>query len=301
MSGSIHFRRAEQTDIPQLVGLFNSQYARKKGESYFLWQYFNSYYPTVLFCAFAKGKLIGMYGLQKRLLNNGAKVGQAIDMLVSAEFRGKGIFKQLVDKAIQYFQDVDLLCVFPNLNGKNAVVKSLGWKTAGKIDLMCVKPQSIIDISEEDSEPWGFERDQSLYRFVYDNGIRKWRFDKHPDYTYHYVSLDDEEKYAVTKIFTDPNDGRKFGDIVEFDCDLGNKYLLTRLFLKSALYLKNRGVDGITTWALPHTQLYGVVRQLGFSELSQERYFCVKVLKRKFDYLYNFNHWHLLQADAEIY
>ena len=300
MSGSIHFRRAEQTDIPQIEDMFNSQYARKKGKSYFLWQYFNSYYPTVLFCAFAKEKLIGMYGLQKRLLNNGVKVGQAIDMLVSPEFRGKGIFKQLADHAVQCFQDVDLLCVFPNLNGKNAVEKSLGWETAGKIDSMYVKSQLTIDVSEEHREPWGFERNQSLYRFVYDEGIRKWRFGKHPDYTYHYISIN-REAHAVTKIFTDPYDGRRFGDIVEFECDLGNKSLLMDLFTKTCHYLKNQDVEGITTWALPHTELHGVVKKLGFLELIQERYFCVKVLNPKYKYLTDFSCWHLVQADSEIY
>lgn len=300
MSGSIHFRRAEKIDIPQLVALFNSQYVRKKGESYFLWQYFNSYYPTVLFCAFENGKLIGIFGLQKRLLNNGAKAGQAIDMLVSPEFRGKGIFKQLADHAVQCFQDVDLLCVFPNLNGKNAVEKSLGWETAGKIDSMCVKPQLIIDVSEGHCEPWGCERNQSLCRFVYDEGIRKWRFGEHPDYTYHYISIN-KEAHAVTKIFTDPYDGRRFGDIVEFVCDLWNKSLLTDLFTKTCHYLKNQDVEGITTWALPHTPLHGVVKKLGFSELIQERYFCIKVLNPQYKYLTDFSCWHLVQADSEIY
>ena len=300
MSGIIHFRQAEKSDIPQLMELMNSQYARKKGEGYFLWQYFNSYYPTVLYCAFRGEILIGMFGVQKRLLNNDATVGQAIDMLVSPAFRGKGIFKQLADRAIQCFQDVDLFCVFPNLNGKNAVEKSLGWETAGKIDLMCVKPQSIIDTLEEDPKPWEFERDQSLYRFVYDNSIRKWRFGKHPDYTYRYVSID-KQKHAVTKIFTDPNDGRKFGDIVEIECDHGNKSLLSKLFLKTSLYLKNQGVEEIATWALPHTALHGVVRNLGFLELLQERYFCIKVLNPQYKYLTNFSCWHLVQADSEIY
>lgn len=300
MSGTTHFRQAQQSDIPQLVYLFNSQYARKKGKNYFLWQYFDSYYPTALFCAFENGKLIGMFGLQKRLLNNGAKAGQAIDMLVSPEFRGKGIFKQLADHAIQCFQDIDLLCVFPNLNGKNAVERSLGWKTAGKIDSMCAKPQSIIDVSEEGPEPWGFERDQSLYRFAYDNDIRKWRFGKHPDYTYHYISKN-KERHAVTKIFTDPHDGIRFGDIVEFECDLGNKSLLTDLFAKTYHYLKNQDVEGITTWALPHTELYGVVKKLGFSELIRERYFCIKILNPQYKYLADFSCWHLVQADSEIY
>ena len=299
MSGSVHFRRAESIDIPQLVALFNSQYARKKGESYFLWQYFNSYYPTVLFCAFANGKLIGMYGLQKRLLNNGVKVGQAIDMLVSPEFRGKGVFKQLADHAVQCFQDVDLLCVFPNLNGKNAVEKSLGWETVGKIDSMCVKPQSIIDVSIGDTEPWEFEQDQSLYKFAYDNDIRKWRFGEHPDYTYRDVS--NKEKHAGTKIFTDHHDRRRFGDIVEFECDLGNKSLLTDLFAKTCHYLKNQDVEGITTWALPHTELHGVVKKLGFSELIRERYFCIKILNPQHKYLADFSCWHLVQADSEIY
>lgn len=254
----------------------------------------------MLFCAFAKGKLIGMYGLQKRLLNNGTKAGQAIDMLISQEFRGKGVFKQLADHAVQCFQDVDLLCVFPNLHGKNAVEKSLGWKTVGKIDSMCVKPQSIIDVSEGHHEPWGFERDESLYRFVYDNSIRKWRFGEHSDYIYRYVSIN-EGDYAVTKIFIDPLNGHRFGDIVDYECENGNESNLMQLFLEVCYHFQEHSVHTITTWALPHTLLYKVLKAIGFSEISQERYFCVKVLNLQYTYLYDLANWHLVQSDTEIY
>jgi len=65
MSGTINFRQAIPSDIPRLIDLMNSQYVRKKGEAYFLWQYFNAYYPTVLFCAFDKTQLVGMFGFSE--------------------------------------------------------------------------------------------------------------------------------------------------------------------------------------------------------------------------------------------
>ena len=61
-------RKAEEKDIEQLVNLMNCQYLRKKSKDYFLWQYFNSYYSTILICAFINDELIGMFGLQTRYL-----------------------------------------------------------------------------------------------------------------------------------------------------------------------------------------------------------------------------------------
>ena len=247
MPRTIIYRQAVKSDIPQLIDLMNSAYMRKKENAYFLWQYFDSYYPTVLFCAFANKQLVGMFGFQKRLLNNGVRVGQAIDMLVSPDFRGKGIFKQLAGLATQYFQDVDMMCVFPNLNGKIAVEKALGWTTIGTINSMCINPRAIRNEPGESPDLLQPDREQSVYKFLYNTNIRRWRFDKHPDYTYDYVHIDDET-FAVTKVFTDPGDGKRIGDIVEFECDLNSTLPLRKLFLEASQHLEVKGVEEVGVW-----------------------------------------------------
>ena len=136
MKESLLFRPAKISDIEQLVNLMNSQYARKKNQDYFVWQYFQSYYPTTLMCAVNNDKVIAMLGMQQRILINGAKIAQLIDILVDKEWRGRGIFKQLAQKAIQDFNEVDLLCSFCNQNGKLACEKQMNFTTLAKIDQM---------------------------------------------------------------------------------------------------------------------------------------------------------------------
>ncbi len=301
MSDNINFRPAVKPDIPQLVELLNSQYNRKKNELYFLWQYFNSPYRTLLMCAFINSKLIGMFGLQARELENGAHAGQAIDMLVAREWRGKGLFKSLSERAIVYLQGLDLLCVLPNLSGKNACEKALGWKTLCKINSMCLSREHFNNLSTETSKNFfPYDKRRIAGKFRNTDEIRAWRFDKHPDYKYTYVRLITGE-FAITKVFEGPVTGVRLGDIVDFECELNNKKLLRELFIKAVTQLKVQEVESITTWALPHTPLREVVDSMGFTEFPMERYFCLKVLKQKYEYLYNIENWHLVQSDAEIY
>ncbi len=300
MSDTINFRQAIPSDIPRLIDLMNSQYVRKKGEAYFLWQYFNAYYPTKLFCAFDKTQLVGMFGFQRRQLLSGATAGQAIDMIVAPDFRKRGIFKSLAGLATQSFRDCDLLCVFPNLNGKKAVEKALGWKTIGAINTMCAKPRALEAASSSNFGSSRTERRQSPVRFLYNDTIRQWRFDAHPDYEYRYVHMGDE-MFAVTKVFTDPIDGKRFGDIVEFECDLDSGISLRNVLLQASRYLERQGVEEIALWGSPHTPVYDVALELGFREARQERFLCVHVLNDRYNYLADFSRWHLVQADSEIF
>jgi len=297
---NITIRLAVESDIPQMVNLMNSQYSREKDENYFLWQYFNSYYPTISMGAFIDITLIGMFGLQKRKLESGAYVGQAIDLLIAPEWRKKGIFKSLYEKVIGYFPDLDLLCVLPNQNGKNACEKTLGWNILGKINSMFLLTKHLKSFSMKTLSLSSSIKEHVFARFDYNDKIRKWRFDQHPEYKYTYVRLVTGE-FAITKVFKDPVTGARYGDIVDFECDLNNQKLLRELFLQACIDLKSQHVESITTWALPHTPLYRVVESLGFIELPQERYFVMRVLNHKYEYLYDLSRWHLVQADCEIY
>lgn len=299
MTDAVTVRPAEKSDIPELVELMNAQYERKKDERYFLWQYFDSFYPTILMCATTKGNVIGTFGLQKRELNNGLRAGQATDLLVAPECREQGVFKMLGLSAFSYWHDLDVLCVLPNLNGKNACEKAFEWQTVGKIDSVVLHKDSMDTASRElSAEDSGSEKGPVSFKYAAETRI--WRYDQHPDYKYAYIKLITGE-FAVVKIFTDPVTGVRYGDIVDFECDLRNPGLLSELFIKAIMYLHKEGVESITSWALPDTSLREVVGSLGFVDMPQERYFCVKALKHEYEYLYDLSNWHLVQADSEIY
>ena len=291
----ITYRPAEVADIPRLVELMNAQYTRKKVATYFLWQYFESAYPTVMMCAVADSSIVGMFGLQRRELSNSAIVGQAIDLLLVPDWRGKGIFKNLEIKAAEFFNDLDILCVLPNLNGKNACEKNLGWKTIQKVDSMLCG-----EVNAGSSLNFSPRHGSALTKFKFDADIRSWRYHKNPEYSYEQVVLNSGE-FAITKIYIDPVTNRRFGDIVDFGCDLSNADGMLELFHRACLHLKTQDIESITTWALPHTLLYDALKKLGFVSFPQERYFCLKVLSHKYNFLYDISNWHLVQADAEIY
>lgn len=296
---NVIIKPANQCDIPQLVALMNSEYARKKTKQYFIWQFFESIYPTVLMTASIDNRIMGMFGLQKRILNNGAVVGQAIDMLIDKKWRGKGLFSMIANKAFEFFDDLDLLVVLPNRNGKSAVEKSLGWKCLVKIDNLTL-----------DLKAYKYNASNNLYHstksesnpshFLYNSEIINWRFDNHPEYKYTFVNQNNKN-YAVMKVFTDPLSKKRIGDIVYICTDRKDISILENLINKTIESFQRHGITLITTWGLPHTPLYQFARAMGFKTIPQERYFCVKILNPRFSGLSNIEYWHLVQADAEIY
>jgi hypothetical protein len=298
MIDTVTFRSAEPADIPQLVALMNSQYVRKKTEAYFRWQFFESVFPTELMCAFREGLLLGMFGLQRRMTADGMPFGQAIDLLVSPELRGMGVFAELGRRALAQYPDLKALCVLPNLNGRNACVKSLGWDAIAKIDALILDSPVLLKRGKNA----GHSDSQNLppFRFDWNNSIRKWRFDRHPDYRYEMLAGESDSS-ACIKLFTDPVTGRGFGDIVEFSCCRDNAAVVLDLFSAASRRLFSLGAKCVTTWALPHTMLFQILTHAGFRPVQQERYFCVKALDPGMKAVHDITQWHLVQADAELF
>lgn len=309
MSNEVIYRKANKEDVPKAVDLINKCYRRKKNAEYFLWQYFAEDVPSVMMCGFAGDELVGIFGMQKKkLLPRNLVVGQAIDLLIAPEWRKKGHFAKLGQLAEECFPEADLLCVFPNVHGKNASVGSLNYEELGTIKTLVNLSNGVeklvrtksrrIDLAVDFSRK---VEDMSLLRFSYDDRYRSWRYARNPIFSYSLVSLTSGE-YGIVKTFEEPVSGKRFGDIVDFECSLDDRTKLMELFLGCCQFLrKEEGVAEITTWAQPHNVLYKALTAVGFSEIDQERYFCIKSIKANQADLRNFSRWHLVQADAEVY
>lgn len=288
----IIFRKGSKQDIPGMVSLMNSQYSRKKDDRYFIWQFFESIYPTTLIIATADNRIVGMLGLQLRILTNLARIGQIIDMVIEKGYRGQGIFYNLIEKALEHTDPIDALCVLPNLNGKNAIVK-LGWKNILKVDQLILETNIGNKISIETNEH------NTYFGFNYNDTIINWRFVNSPLYDYHILN-NNSTIGIVTKIFEGEQIGSRIGDIVYYDFKMNLKELKNSLF--DAIYsLKKRKVDTIAVWALNNTPAYHLLKQMNFKPVAQERYLCLKLLNNQFEMLLDINQWILIQADAEIY
>jgi GNAT superfamily N-acetyltransferase len=280
---SIRFGKPD--DISQLSNFMFSQYRKDKSTGYFQWQFFESAYPTSLVVAESNNHIVGMLGLQKRMLVNGLIVGQAIDMLVSPEFRGKGVFAGMINYAVEQIDDIDILFVLPNLNGKIAVEK-LGWKTVGKIDDLILSSFQDKPISDQSLS-------QHLLRFEYTYDTLKWRFANHPEN--HYKYFQEYDDIAFLKLFHDNVNNIKFGDIVYWE-------MVNPRFLKSIIsYFVKQKAQAVSCWALPGTNRYKTLKSIGFQPSPRERYLCYRNIREiSFD-LNLFLDWDLHQADAEFY
>lgn len=290
----MQFRVVKQKDIHQLLELMNNQYARKKSEKYFNWQYFNSSIPTILICADINGKIVGMFGLQKKRLTNGTVGGQAIDMLIHPEYRNQGIFYDLGNIALNYFNDLDFLFVLPNIYGKNAVLKNFDFKNLSSINNLILSKHDYIKTDVElETHTINY-----TFKFTYTHDYFNWRFINHSDYQYSKITID-ERNYAFVKIFIDPISNIKYGDIVYFESNIST--MLNRLIEKCCDYLFEEEISIITSWSLPNNISYEVFKRKGFKDVIQERYYCLKTIRNNMDDLYNIKNWCLFQSDTEFY
>lgn len=291
----MRIRDAEIQDIDQLVILMNSNYIRKKTPNYFLWQFFSSPTETRLSVIEENSQIIAMLGMQKKEFKNGKNGLQIIDMLISINYRGKGLFSKLIDFNKNNFDHYDFVFVLPNSNGARALGK-LGWVNLMKIDEM------ILDINN-------FRFDEIIecltdknscdydYEILYSSDFEEWRFIKEPDnnYFYKFVTKND---YTILKTFKDHNNGSVYGDIVYIKCQ---QCSLEKLLKETILLFKKLGVRTISMWALPHTSEYRTIRRAGFEKESRERYLCVLPITNCCDNLLNISAWKLFQSDTEMY
>ena len=305
----IEFRSVSFSEGDQFISLMNKTYTRKKTLEYFKWQFFDSPLKTVLMGAFLNYRLIGCFGLQCRKLNNGLIGGQAIDLIIDNEFRGRGIFPILGKNALDFFKkDLDFGFVLPNIAGKKACEESLSWKNILTIKtMMLMKFHSQYNNSRvritENWDDFAFEDNRKgstefLY-FLRGKDELKWRFGENPEYKYSVVRMDDS--FAIVKVFVDPITKEYFGDIVDFGYDMENISLIKKLFCSVVDYFRRRDIKKITVWAIPNTFLHEILEKIEFIESKQERYFCVKSFKSDYKYLHNAENWLLVEGDAEIY
>ena len=293
----------------KFVIMMNKAYTRKKTLEYFKWQFFDTPLNTTLFGAYLADRLIGFFCFQCRRLNNGLICGQAIDLLVEKKYRGKGIFTRLGQEAMKLVSDkIDFAFVFPNVNGRMATEKGLNWKHIANIKTLMLRDFYNLDCDGDVAiiEKWDDTKIKNNEKDIKDcvyflRGKKElfWRFAENPEHSYTIVN--GEVGYVMVKIFIDPLTGDKFGDIVDFSFSKFNNELLRKLFLQAISYLKGQGVMSVTVWAIPNTQIFLILKEIGFSETNQERYFYGKVFRDGLDYLYNIKNWFVVESDTEIY
>jgi len=299
INSTINIRPACAEDAKPFTDLMNKQYRRKKKEEYFYWQFMNPAIPTRLFVAYENDLFIGSYGIQVHTLSDSVLCGFTIDLLIREAYRNRALLVLFEEEAQKFAieKGAQVMTSLPNLDGMRAHKGLRTWRHIGTVRTYTLpRAEAAGDKGLPEQRTSGEE----LVYFSKSDEYRMWRYKLNPEYKYTYIKLDTGE-FTITKIFKDPVTNVRYGDIVDFECGLQDRKLLRELFLKACMHLKGEGVEAITTWALPHTPLSGVVESLGFAETQPERYFCFKAVNPEREHAYDFSRWHLVQADAEIY
>lgn len=298
LNSTVAIRTATADDAALFVSLFNAHYQRKKNNQYFYWQFFDSTIASKLFMAFMGGDLAACYGIKNVRLSSGIRAGLAVDFLVGKAYRKRGIPYLLENEIRKFATDTGLsvLMALPNKFGC-AAFKKMGWRHIGTVKTLVASASHLNLLPPETAE--ALRPAQSFNYVVRDEAIRQYRFDQNPIYHYKRIALA-PNVFAMVKKFWDPMLNKNFGDIVDFDGPSAIMHF-SQIFLKASEILLQENCEHITTWALPHTPVYPILTALGFHETPQERYFCVKILEDKYNFLYDFSNWRLAQADSEIY
>ena len=305
MTDGVVFRQVELSDIDAMVAMLNPMYRLKRSKEFLIWQCFKNINPTVLMGAFDGDVIIGMFGIQKRILTNGAVCGQGSWINIRPEYRGRGYFAILGELAIRHFSDLDIVCVFANHSAKTPLEKSLKFQTNNPIYLLIndnlhrfdANNSKCIPIDKETRFECANRIEARNVGFVYFEEYRRWRYAFNPMYSYWLILLETGD-FAVVKKFQDPDSGIIWGDIVDFEFSLTDHKRFYELFQAVLSHLTRLGATRATFWTLPEMAWRQVIQNLGFKKSDHKTFFSLLVINQKFEYLYDFDLWNLRQADA---
>ncbi len=294
-------RPAVLADLVGCADLMNRNYKRRKTPEYLRWQFFDSPFPSVLYCAFLDNRPVGIFGLQqKELVGTGLKVAQAIDLLVAPEMRGQGLFSELGRQAEEMLPKVDAFCVFPNSQGRMACEQGLGYTTLFQIETLILETDGneggVRDLPGEEVKGANLASLEALsgHAFARPPGFLEWRYARNPEYLYRVVWGKDGA--AIVKTFEDPETGKRFGDVVDYTTSaLSAVTTATDALIESSH-------SAVTTWAAPNSPLRAHLLEYGFvPNLKPERYFCISLRSASASTLLENERWRLVPGDTEVY
>jgi len=296
----LQIRKATPDDIPGMMLLFRSSIAISKSASFFQWWNSTS---SITYCAIDEGKLVGMFVVLKRKLINNFNCGVLMGLLVDREWRGKGLFKELGNKAMNYYEDIDLFCCLTNSVGKKALEKNFDFRTIDTIETMVLAGHANVDSHDYIHTPITSDTrfnnfmmgEGDKVMFLADEEFRRWRFALHPRYAYSMIRKDSGE-FAVINKYCDKETNMRYGDIVDFETEALEEGSLINLLNDASLSLA-KDVDRVTIQAIPKSLIHGVGQKMGFVESNLRHYFCVKVKEPYNEYLYNASKWLIKWGD----
>jgi len=244
--------------------------------------------------------------LRRKLINN-LNCGVLMGLIVENEWRRRGLFKELGDKAMSYYDDIDLFCCLTNITGKKALEKNFNFSTIGTIETMVITsdayPNMDVECQYNICTPiasntkfnnFTIEK-EDVVMFLADEDFRRWRFALHPRYSYQMIHTDAND-FIITNKYYDNETNIRYGDIVDFETPVLEEDKLTDLFNCAYLSLR-KDVDMVTIQVVPNSLLHAVVKKIGFVQSDVKHFFCLNVRGAQNEYLYNSSNWLIKWGD----
>lgn len=294
-------------DIPAMTSMLEPMYATRRSREFIVWQCLMNVHPVTMMGAFFEDRMVGVFGIQTRVLSNGLSCGQGSWLNISPDWQGKGLFRRLGEAAICATPNLDVLCVIANARATGPLQRSLGFRTAGAIDTLSIATPGHTSagdtlcrpVDEETTfESTGYPSDRVMFMPTWE--YRRWRFARNPAHRYWKVE-NGARGYAVVKLFTEPGAGTSWGDIVDIECNLNNQDRIEEILRGAIHHLRELGAGRIGLWATPGTLLRETAGSMGFAPGGHTAYLSVRVMAPGNEHLYDLSSWHLRQADATNY
>jgi len=296
----LQIRKARLDDIPGMVELFYESLGVHKSVNNFIWW---NKLPSITYCAMDKGKLVGMFMVIRRKLYPDLNCGVLMGLVVNNRWKGKGLFKELGEKALNHYGDIDVFCCLTNQVGKKALARNFNFKTIETIETLSINPKNsapfkncvgkkIVSAAEFNSFN---KKNNKVIMFLTNENFRKWRYLDHPHYSYELIRLDSNE-YAIINRFPITENKVKYGDLVDFETKKLDENNLTKLF-ECVLNVLGKDRDLITLQAVPESYLYKISKIFGFEESETRHYLSIKVRDTSNEYLYEPSRWLIKWGD----
>jgi len=281
----------------RLAALHETTFGRPRSPDYYHWQYTRCPGESRLIVARAGERIVGTIGIRRRQMASAITCGQIMDMIVTPDARGSGVFRDMILTADALMPDIQFSFAHANVAGRNALIKSAEFKTIGQVAVLILARADASEISRaaRDGDIRSVlgadtRMEAGLERFSMGPAEYAWRFAGHPEYQYRHL-LDGAFGPILIKEFQESGD-----KVVDMMTPFAGEELEEILDL---VMLGEPDWSRLHFWSASHLSSYKAARQLGFGYQQQQRYLVGRANAAAASRLQDFGNWMISASDAE--
>jgi GNAT superfamily N-acetyltransferase len=301
--------------IDQFCHLYQKCFSATINEDIVKWRYLENPLNELLICiAVENGKLVASSAASPcEIVNKGylEKSAISLNLMTDPEYRGRGLFVDLVSKLYKYMEIKNYKSVlgFPNSLSNPTFISKLGRKTIYEIPTLELKLSGFRDnlnvsseILEDDSFIGKYPQYSHIDRTIYLNKNReylKWRYLQNPQNTYkNFVIMDKFNKVKSFLICKEYNDQLNIVDYY-----YSEKIDIELLIYRAIKYAKDIGKALVTVWSQTGTVEHLFFQKQGFRNNYPITYFSGKLFGEEdnFNEFYDYRNWYINMGDDNVY